>query len=93
MQWARELDLRERYRSWSEENLDLLCKTVAAMLRTLEPFEDDYIEFEKIDLADTFDKLGNNDDVTEKEFDDLMDRLMIWGGDGKIRKICWIRIA
>lgn len=93
--YQRELDIRDRHREWSETQVDLLAKTVATRLRNLMPFPDDYLEFEKIDIAQAFDRLGDNDEATPDQFDDLMDRLYNWGEhklSGSL-KVCLVKIA
>jgi hypothetical protein len=93
--YQRELDIRPAYRAWSEDNIDLLAKVVAAGLRGLNPFPDDYLEFEKFDIAQAFDKLGDADDASSDAFDDLMDRLYNWGEQALNghTKVCLVRIA
>lgn len=102
--WQRELDLRDLWDSYNEEEITLqaLAKGVADRLKALAPFTGGSlleIEASKDLVIDEFESVASDEAQTVDDFDSAMTRLYDWADllvapaeRGKMTKrVCWVR--
>jgi hypothetical protein len=72
-----------------------LAASIARKLSALHPLEHEQAEETRLELADSFEDMGRDADLSEAEFNGMMDDLYDWGDmaldaswNGK--KVCWI---
>jgi len=97
--WQRKVLLNPEWTQAQEHEISTqeLARSVAAKLRTLDPFEDEDDEYnlEREGLIEEFDGLAADETATQEDFNYVMQSLYDWGDqrmdphwNGK--KVCWI---
>lgn len=95
--FARLIDLREAYGFYDgnpDFHIHQLAKMVEEEMIKIERFADEYLSLEFEDIRIQFSQMARKYEATEEEFENLMERLYIWGDqrlqDGS--RTCWVRI-
>jgi hypothetical protein len=98
-QWQRHLRLQPEWSKAQEDEISVqeLAGVIAERLLALQPFtgRDEWVESERIDLADEFAAISREASIDEEEFDGWMSQLYNWGDTAldshwNGRKVCWI---
>ena len=92
--WQCKLDLKDVWNKYPDEiEIQELCKIVAKRLRELKPPAQ--VMDERDNIADEYEIMSIDKDLTVEEFDNIMQDLYDWGDislDNKFggKKVCWI---
>lgn len=95
--WQRTIKLNPEWDQCGDDEITRqeLAASIARKLNALRPIPDDGSEERRLELVDTFEGMGGDEDLSEREFNGMMDELYDWGDmrlddnwNGK--KVCWI---
>lgn len=96
--WQRTLYLQPEWDQASDDGIALgtLAGVIAKRLRALKPFDDEYLDGMRDDIADEFESLRDDPDADRDWFNAVMDNLYDWADmrlDGDVlggKKVCWV---
>lgn len=88
--WQRKLNLKD-----ASNDVQLIARTAAERLRSMQPFGDEALDGGRIDLAYEFESLAEYNTVTVPDFDSVMESLYDWAdtsldGIWNGKKACWV---
>lgn len=92
--WINEIDIVDIWNKTINEEYTIqqLSKDIAEKLSNIN-YKNSNIENEKRDLIDCFLDLSTQEELTDKEFDSLMDELYNWADQSldSNKNVCWIK--
>lgn len=92
--WINEIDIVDIWNKPINEEYTIqqLSKDIAEKLSNIN-YKNSNIENEKRDLIDCFLDLSTQEELTDKEFDSLMDELYNWADQSldSNKNVCWIK--
>lgn len=95
--WQRTIKLNPEWDQCRDDKITRqeLAASIARKLAALRPINDDGAEERRLELADTFEDMSRDMDLSEAEFTGMMGDLYDWGdysldSSWNGRKVCWI---
>lgn len=93
--WQRTINLAD---VWETENVQLIAKTISERLKSIQSLGVEYIDRERLSLAEEFADIAQDQSAGTDDFDNVMQCLYDWADqplDDTVlngKKVCWIAV-